>query len=264
TGGGGGGPGEVRWGGGGGPGPAPPVVTPAGGGGGGGGAPLFPTLPGPPAPDILALRPLFPPRQRRLRALFCPLSAGAVLGVGAAGGIANRLAADMENAVGGLAALVGSNPIGIALGHHHAFRTATGDLAGGYDREAEPRDVGALRTRGIRRRGRPRLALVGQFTARDGEGLLLAFAPHGPFRGASRCPAADLLGEVAGVLDRVAIDRRDHVTGHDAGLGGRTVRLRVGDQRTVGCLETEIVGDFGGDGLDLHADPAAADLAVVL
>src|SRR5262249_39005414 len=145
-----------------------------------------------------------------------------------------------------------------------AFRAAAGDLAGGYDREAEPRHVGALRAGGVGHRRRARLTLVRQFTECDGEVLLLAFPPYRRFRGGARRLAADLPGEVSAVFDRVAVDRRDHVTGHDAGFGGRAVRLRVRDQRALRGLETEIVGDFGGDGLDLHADPAAAGLAVVL
>src|SRR5215467_11956273 len=241
------------------PGPSPLVRTAGGGDGCRRCTPFRSGLAEPQRNELRRVARFHPHQNRTLAVLLRVLE-----GTADVGRIGNLLAADLENDVAGLDALVGSNPIGIDLGHHHAFGTATGDLAGRYDRESEPRYVGALRTGGIRRRGRPRLALVRQFTERDGEGLLLAFAPYRQFRGAARCHAADLLGEVSGVFDRVAIDRRDHITGHDAGLSGRTVRLRVSDQRTVGCLETEIVGDFGGDGLDLHADPAAADLAVVL
>src|SRR5262249_20640333 len=180
------------------------------------------------------------------------------------GRIGNLLAADLENDVAGLDALVGGNPVGINLGNHNAFGAAAGDLAGGYDPEAEARHVGALRAGGVGRRHRPRLTLVRQFAERDGEALLLTFAPYREFRGGARRHAADLPGEVSGVFDRSAVDCRDYVTGHDPGFGGRTVRLRVGDQRSLRGLETEIVGDFGGDGLDLHADPAAADLTAVL
>src|SRR6266404_2396973 len=241
------------------PGPSPLVRTAGGGDGCRRCAPFRSGLAEPQRNELRRVARFHPHQNRTLAVLLRVLE-----GTADVGRIGNLLAADLENDVAGLDALVGSNPIGIDLGHHHAFGTATGDLAGRYDREAEPRYVGALRPGGIRHRGRPRLALVGQFTERDGEGLLLAFAPHGEFRGAARRHAADLLGEIAGVFDRVAIDRRDHVTGQDASLGGRPVWLRVGDQRALGCLETEIVGDFRGDGLDLHADPAAANLTVVL
>src|SRR5262249_34718910 len=47
------------------------------------------------------------------------------------GRIGNLLAADLENDVAGLDALVGGNPVGIDLGNHNAFGAAAGDLAGG-------------------------------------------------------------------------------------------------------------------------------------
>ena len=131
------------------------------------------------------------------------------------GRIGNLLAADLENDVAGLDALVGGNPVGIDLGNHHAFGAAAGDLAGGYDGEAEARHVGALRAGGVGHRRRARLTLVRQFAERDGEALLLAFAPYREFRGGTRRHAADLPGEVSGVVDRSAVDRRDPVTGHD-------------------------------------------------
>src|SRR5262249_45469165 len=74
----------------------------------------------------------------------------------------------------------------------------------------------------------------------------------------------DLASEVAGILDRIAIDRGDHITRGNAGLGGRTVGLRLSDQRTEGVLEAEAFSDVGRDRLDLDADPAAADDALLL
>ena len=75
---------------------------------------------------------------------------------------------------------------------------------------------------------------------------------------------ADGLRQFARVLDRLAVDRGDHVAGLDAGLGGRTCRLRLIDQRALGLLQAEAVGDVGGDRLDLHAEPGAVDVAVLL
>src|SRR5262249_59013875 len=94
------------------------------------------------------------------------------------GPTANLLATDLENDVAGLDALVGGNPVGIDLGNHHAFGAAAGDLAGGYDGEAEARHVGALPTGGVGHCRRPRLTLVRQFAQRDGEALLLALSPY--------------------------------------------------------------------------------------
>src|SRR6516225_5509398 len=240
-------------------GPVPLVRTAGGGDGCRRCAPCRSSLAEPQRNELRRVARLHPHEDRTLAVLLRVLERTADVGR-----IGNLLAADLENDVAGLDALVGGNSVGIDLGNHHAFRAAAGDLAGGYDREAEPRHVGALRAGGVGHRRRARLTLVRQFTECDGEGLLLALAPYRQFRGGAWRHAADLPGEVSGVFDRGAVDRRDHVPGHDAGFGGRAIRLRLGDQRALRGLETEIVGDFGGDGLDLHADPAAADLAVVL
>ena len=63
---------------------------------------------------------------------------------------------------------------------------------------------------------------------------------------------------------RLAVDRDDHVAGLDAGLDRGAVLLRLGDQRALVVLEVEAVGDLLGHRLDLHADPAARDRALVL
>src|SRR5262249_31404351 len=99
---------------------------------------------------------------------------------------------------------------------------------------------------------------------RHRERLLLTVTPHRQFRGRAGGHAADLLGEISGVFHRGAVDRSDDVAGLDARLRGRTIRLRLGDQRALRRLQTKIVGDLRSDGLDLHADPAAGDLTAVL
>src|SRR5258707_7451581 len=76
--------------------------------------------------------------------------------------------------------------------------------------------------------------------------------------------AADGAGEFPVILDRLAIHRRDHVAGFNAGLGRRTIGLRFRNQSTLRLLQAKAVGDVGGDRLNLDADPAAADRALVL
>src|SRR6202043_3474419 len=71
-------------------------------------------------------------------------------------------------------------------------------------------------------------------------------------------------GEIARILDFSAVDRGDDVTRLDAGLGRRTAVLRIIDHRAPRLLHAEAVGDVGGDGLDLNAEPAARDVALVL
>src|SRR5262249_47897307 len=177
--------------------------------------------------------------------------------------IGNFLAADLENDVAGFDALLGGESVWIDLRHHHAVRAATGDLPGGHALESEPRHVGALASGGLGRH-RPRFTLVGQLTERHRERLLLTVTPHRQFRGRAGGHAADLLGEISGVFHRGAVDRSDDVAGLDARLRGRTIRLRLGDQRALRRLQPKIVGDLRSDGLDLHADPAAGDLTAVL
>ena len=75
---------------------------------------------------------------------------------------------------------------------------------------------------------------------------------------------ADGLRQFARVLDRLAVDRGDHVARLDAGRGGRARRLRLIDQGALGLLHAEAVGDVGGDRLDLHAEPGAVDVAMFL
>ena len=64
--------------------------------------------------------------------------------------------------------------------------------------------------------------------------------------------------------DRFAVDRGDDVAVLEAGRGRRRVLLGLGDERALGVLEAEAVGDILRDRLDLHPEPAARDLAVVL
>src|SRR2546427_11106371 len=76
--------------------------------------------------------------------------------------------------------------------------------------------------------------------------------------------AASCGGDSPALLAMLAIPRCDHIAGFNAGLGRRTVCLRFRNQSTLRLLEAEAVGDVGGDGLDLDADPAAANGALVL
>ena len=48
-----------------------------------------------------------------------------------------------------------------------------------------------------------------------------------------RSHRSDLLGEIAGVLDFLAVNGGDDVTSLDTGLLRRTVRLRLGNQRAL-------------------------------
>src|SRR5262249_257264 len=95
-------------------------------------------------------------------------------------------------------------------------------------------------------------------------GLVLALVQHVELYGTAGRQPANGASEFAGILDRLAVDGSDHVTRLDAGLGRRTVVLRFRNQRAFSLLHTEAARDISRDSLNLHADPAAADRALVL
>jgi hypothetical protein len=75
----------------------------------------------------------------------------------------------------------------------------------------------------------------------DLDRFALAIAPDSDLDGLARIHGGDLLGEITRILNRVAIDRGDHVTGLDARLGCGSVVLRRGDQRALGFGKTQAI-----------------------
>src|SRR5205085_9459099 len=61
-----------------------------------------------------------------------------------------------------------------------------------------------------------------------------------------------------------AVDRGDDIARLQAGLRRRTAALHVVNQRAFGVAHPKALGDGLVDRLDLHADPAALDIALVL
>ncbi len=177
--------------------------------------------------------------------------------------IADFLAADVENDVAGPEPMIGGDPVGIDIGDDHALVAAAGNLPGWRQRQTKARDVSPGRLAagpGFR----PGLALVRQQAEGQRDRFLGTLVQDGQLHGSAGRQAADMAGKLAGVPDHGAIHRGNHVAGFDAGLGGRAARLRLGHQRALHALETEAVGNLGRDRLDLHADPAACDRALVL
>ena len=74
----------------------------------------------------------------------------------------------------------------------------------------------------------------------------------------------DPAGEIVRIGDRLAVDRGDDVAALHAGGGGGQILLRRGHQRAARLLEAEVVGQIRGHILNLDADPAARDRAVLL
>src|SRR6516162_9626101 len=127
-------------------------------------------------------------------------------------------------------------------------------MLGRREHQTELRRVDAIRI-GLGR-GCTRFVLLRHFTERQRDGLLFALAPNREFHRATRSHVADLLGKVADIVDRLTVQCGDDIAREDANLRGGAVRERFGDQRAFVVLHTEAFGDIGGDGLDLHTDPA--------
>src|SRR5262249_44684539 len=73
----------------------------------------------------------------------------------------------------------------------------------------------------------------------------------------------DQPGQIAHLVDLVALEARDDITLADARGGGRAILGDRGDERAVRLLEAEALGDRLGDLLDLHSQPTAPRLPVL-
>src|ERR1700737_2655360 len=174
--------------------------------------------------------------------------------------IGNSLAGNIENDVPGLEAVFRSRTIGVDTGYDDAFAGSPGHIGCRSKGEAELRTARSL---AFVRTGL-RLTLFGQLTQRHRDGLRLSIAQNAEIdRGAGR-HARNPLRELVRVLDRGAVERGDDVAGLDACLRGGAVRLRLRHQRALHRLHAKAVGDVRGHRLDLHAEPTAHDVSLLL
>src|SRR6185369_4948358 len=142
----------------------------------------------------------------------------------------HALAGNIEDDVSGAESVRGGRTVRIDLGHHDTLAAGARDLARRSERKAQARHLGAAVIVAVLRRAGLTL-LAGQLAEDDVEGLLRALADDAELDVGSRRQARDLLGEIARILHDRAVHRGDDVTGLDAGLDGRTIGLRLGDQR---------------------------------
>src|SRR6516164_10195325 len=96
------------------------------------------------------------------------------------------------------------------------------------------------------------------------DALWLAVSNNIEFDCTIRRHHADGASELAGILHLRAIDRSDHVAGFDPSFRSRATALRLSNHRACCFLQAEALGDLGSHWLDLHAEPAARDMAVFL
>src|SRR5437764_215581 len=86
-------------------------------------------------------------------------------------------------------------------------------------------------------------------------------APDLQLHAGARGDGRDLHRQLAGVLERGAVELEDHVAGFDSGVLRRPALLHARHQRPFGLRQAEGVRQSLGDGLDHHAELAAGDVA---
>jgi hypothetical protein len=138
-------------------------------------------------------------------------------------------AAGLKDEVAGDQSLARALAVGIDVDNGDAPVGA--DLRAGSERQSETTGGLVLRL-GLGRALGCRL-LVGGRHARKGDLDIddILVAPDLDGDVVARVQAADAPRQVAGVVHRLAVDRQDHVAGHDPGFPGRTGVDQVGDDR---------------------------------
>src|ERR1700728_3646942 len=206
--------------------------------------------------EARALVRLHPEQQRMLSLLACVRELAADIA-----GARDRSAADVEDDVANLKAVIGGDAVRIDRGDDHALSIGTGSLAAGREREPELGNVAVrhlMRTLFVRS-----LLVVRQRTERQRHGLFLTLVEQTELDGGAGAHRADPPRQLARIVDRRAVHRGDDVTALDSGIGRGTLMLRLGHQSAGGLLQSEAVGEVRGDRLYLHADPAAGDAALI-
>ena len=129
-------------------------------------------------------------------------------------------------------------------------------MFGGSQHQAELRHIGA--GRGELRHGGG--AFLRHLAERQRDALLRTLAPDRDIHRSAGRHTADLHGEVAGILDRIAVHGGDDIARLDVGLGGGTIRRWFGNQRAC-SPSCRGFRQWRSDRLNLDANPAAATTA---
>src|SRR4051794_27344189 len=141
----------------------------------------------------------------------------------------HALACNIEDHVAVAKALRGSGTIRIDLRHDNTVGAGACHLAGRSEGEAELGHIRAAAVLAIASRSAGLALLARKFAERHVDGLLITLADDTELYVGPGRQARDPLGEITGVLDLLAIDAGDHVTGLDAGLDRWPIRLRLGN-----------------------------------
>src|SRR5216683_2070926 len=113
------------------------------------------------------------------------------------------------------------------------------------------------RRRLLLRRGRRLLVVLVELTDLDVEQVLLALAPHLDLDGAVDRRLRDDPRQVPHVRHVLAVEGEDDIARLDAGDLRRATVAHAGDERALGLVEAQALGDLVGDALDVDAEPAA-------
>src|SRR5579863_447991 len=175
--------------------------------------------------------------------------------------IGNGLAADVQNDIAGLQALLGRRSGRIDARDHDALVARARHVIRGRERQAEMWYAARGCRFAVLGVG---LLLVRHLGERHGQRLAFTLAQDVELDRALRRHWADHASESARILDRRAIDGADDIARLDSGFGGRTVGLRLVDHGALGLLHAEAFGDAGGHWLNLQAQPATRDVTVLL
>src|SRR6185312_15052342 len=91
--------------------------------------------------------------------------------------------------------------------------------------------------------------------------MLLALAPDLDLDGLVDRRLRHDARQMVHVMDILAVEGKDDVAGLDAGDLGRAAVAHAGDERALGLVEAQALGDLVGDALDVDAEPAAPGMA---
>jgi hypothetical protein len=173
-------------------------------------------------------------------------------------GIGHGLSSHFKNDVAFLEAPLRGGAVRIDVGDNDAVFTGSRDRARRRNRQAKPWNIRTMPGIGIR------FLHGGQIAQGKIDGLVPSLVQNVELDRAAGRKIADGTGEFPRILDRLAIHRGDDIAGFDAGLGRRSVGLGFRNQCAFGLFETKTIGNVLRYRLNLDADPAAADRALIL
>ena len=176
-------------------------------------------------------------------------------------GIADCLATDIKDNVAGLDTLLSGGPVGIDGRDDDTLAAGAGNLIRRFNLHSQMRH--AARRRRVADFGSS-LPLIRHLAEFHCQGFCFTLALDVELDRSVWRRHADRASKFAQILHWLAVDRSNDVAGFDSGSGCRTVWLRLVNHRSLGLLHAEILGDARGHRLNLHAQPTAADVAVLL